>query len=693
MIAAVVLGLLVSLAGCGNPGAFAAPAWEATRMLPRADPLWTTAGDGGTEGTPLIAQRALISHSYHDYADDHRGYPVDVITAHDLSTGKTLWTSHGPNIQATVRGDQVVLRDRGRFTVRRAHDGHIVARFTASGATSYAVVGDSLIYLTGSGRLVAVSLAEGKRLWDTAVPRRYRDRANLVVPRQADALEPAQTLPATQFAVNRAVDSPVVLVSRSYGVDGATAFNSTTGNRQWTSPVDSRGSDTTPLQPPLVTGRGTLYASFPATRCTRTSYLLDTRDGRAREFTDHAYRGHSGCRFDATPRIDGDELFTVDSKQRLTVIDTSTGDTRWRADAPRPPVYFGHGIVGDQLTYHPPGDDKKRRDGVRATDTRDGDTLWVKRTIATEGILNYAAISDTDLLTAAFAKVTPDDVTDIARPLQVIDLKSGEGRWQIDGARLVDFNASYYVFSVADRNGDDEHVAVVSRRHPRLGLELVVEADPVGAVVIDGEPPGPGDSGELAGAGTGNDGEVLPRPVGAGGGGRVREVEGATPTVQGPLEGLHGHVGADAAGLVEGGGEDGGRAPGGVAVEVLGHDRHAHGQRGGDGRLQAHVRRFEGLHGERRFGFHAHDNSGAARRPTIVAGVSLTAWGRRSETGWCSAGRGGDRARPRCRTWRAAAPRNPPGVRRGPRATATAGSAGRTPGPRPGRRRRGRGRC
>src|SRR5688500_2663127 len=83
--------------------------------------------------------------------------------------------------------------------------------------------------------------------------------------------------------------------------------------------------------------------------------------------------------------------------------------------------------------------------------------------------------------------------------------------------------------------------------------ELVLEPDRV----IRPHPAGAPDPGQATRAARRHDREVLVRAVAAAGRRRVDEVEAAARAVERALEGLHGHVRPDSAGLVEGGGEDG----------------------------------------------------------------------------------------------------------------------------------------
>ena len=69
-------------------------------------------------------------------------------------------------------------------------------------------------------------------------------------------------------------------------------------------------------------------------------------------------------------------------------------------------------------------------------------------------------------------------------------------------------------------------------RRPRVGLELVVEPDAVGAVGVDRHAARAADRRELAGAARRDDQEVLVRPVGAAGARRVRVVERAGVSVE-----------------------------------------------------------------------------------------------------------------------------------------------------------------
>lgn len=112
--------------------------------------------------------------------------------------------------------------------------------------------------------------------------------------------------------------------------------------------------------------------------------------------------------------------------------------------------------------------------------------------------------------------------------------------------------------------------------------ELVLEPDPVGAVVIDGDTTGARDPFQVTGSAAGHDEEVLVGPVGTGRRRRVDEVEGAVAAVQAALEGLHRDVGAHTGGLVEGGGEHRRRPAPDPAAEGLAHGGDVHRRRRDD---------------------------------------------------------------------------------------------------------------
>ena len=123
--------------------------------------------------------------------------------------------------------------------------------------------------------------------------------------------------------------------------------------------------------------------------------------------------------------------------------------------------------------------------------------------------------------------------------------------------------------------------------------ELAVEPDAVRAVGIDGDAAAAGHAPEVAGAAALDDGEELVRPVAPLGGGRVQEIDAAGPAGDAALEALHGDIGTDAEGGIEGRGEQRGRLAANVARVGLGHGGDAHRQRRRDGGSGDEGRRFE----------------------------------------------------------------------------------------------------
>ncbi|MGH8877410.1 MAG: PQQ-binding-like beta-propeller repeat protein [Stackebrandtia sp.] len=466
LLAAVVVLVASAMAvAVWLPRSESAEDWLKPGKLAQAEPVWAEAI---AVDEVRIAGDVLLRMVFgKDEDKEPSSVEEATVYAHDLATGEELWTGEDVD-QAWVSGDMVVFtkRQSATFTVRDLHSGDEITQTTVEepgkGSIDFpTVVGDVLLYSTGYVRddvenvteLVGVDITSGDELW-----RRdkvgVRGAGNFYPLRAADAHVDTTDI---KDKLHTSVDVSYA-VRRAGTRWGARLLDVETGKDL----PKKQGGETFDLSihATVVTKDGALYTEIDGRRKNSAdSYVVDVEAGKQKRYpiTEHwAQAGDGLPRGKEVPWVVGNDLFTVDAESRVKVIDTATGKTRWRSTGMARPVAYGSGTVLEKVFAD-------NTTGVRATDIESGKTLWTRDGMPT-GVQedDIPTIAGGELITGTPVNQTGKEaIGEEFRTTQVFDLKTGEGKWQVNESTLLDFNDDYYVFSIRKTNGTT--VAAVKR--------------------------------------------------------------------------------------------------------------------------------------------------------------------------------------------------------------------------------------
>ncbi|HVV86944.1 MAG TPA: PQQ-binding-like beta-propeller repeat protein [Kofleriaceae bacterium] len=323
----------------GGPGHAGAAA--RTIAPPLAQQWAASVGGNVLLGTPVIANGTVVVSVWDLGAGDRGG-----LVALDLATGKEKWrftTRSQTRAAPAIAGDTVVtVTSTGTVSALSLADGSLrwqgevstgLDRIAAS-VWGPPAIANGIVYVAVAGRAVALDLATGATMWKRDIANVFPWLGSLAAPTVADG-------------------TVVTTYDRD---DGMTAWDAAGGGQRWADATDSAVA----VNASPVAADGKLYVIDSSGDVT----AYDTASGR-KLWVRGTTPGSDPWMYTvtATPVLAGGRLVVPTEWEDLVALDAATGAERWRVKAAGGPLNFAH-YRGDQAGYP-------------ASPVATGDVLWV----------------------------------------------------------------------------------------------------------------------------------------------------------------------------------------------------------------------------------------------------------------------------------------------------------------------------